>query len=43
MSVSVSGLILPKQFLIYISVSAAASVQKMHITCQIMYTGTGKF
>ena len=37
---SVSGLILPKAVLIYMSVSAASSVQKMQITCQIMYTGT---
>ena len=38
----VSGLIFPKGlrgFLIYMSVSAASSVQKMQITCQIMYTG----
>ena len=40
MSVSVSGLVLLKAvFDFYMSVSAASSVQKMQITCLIMYTG----
>ena len=41
MSVSVSGLILSKAlFDLHVSVGCLSSVQKMQITCQIMYTGT---